>query len=90
MCLGTDPKGKIAKKCDPVSGPLATKVLPRICGTVDLSATFPGCGTADPGELASCLGEAVACRVCLGLSKADGLGEDCDVFDDGVANANCQ
>jgi predicted neuraminidase len=89
-CLGFDPRGRIAKKCDPVSGPLATKVLPRTCDVVDLSAAFPGCGTAVPDELTSCLDEAVACRVCLGLSEADGLGEDCDLFDDGVANASCQ
>jgi hypothetical protein len=89
-CLGVDPKGKIAKECDPVYGRLATKVLPRACGTVDLSAAFPGCSTADPGELASCVDEAVACRVCLGLDEADDLGEDCDFFDDGVANASCQ
>jgi predicted neuraminidase len=89
-CLGADPKGKIVKKCDPVSGPLATKVLPRTCDVVDLSAAFPGCDTAVPGELTSCLDEAVACRVCLGLSEADDLGEDCDLFDDGVANASCQ
>jgi hypothetical protein len=89
-CLGVDPKGRVAKKCDPVSGPLTTKVLPRACGTVDLSAAFPGCGTADPGELASCLDEAIACRVCLGLSEADDLDKDCDFFDDGIANASCQ
>jgi hypothetical protein len=89
-CLGVDADGKVAKECDPLSGPLATKVLPRTCGGVDLLAAFPGCGTADPGGLASCLDEAVACGVCLGLSEADGLGADCDLFDDGVANASCQ
>jgi hypothetical protein len=88
-CLGADPKGRIAKKCDPASGPLVTKVLPRACWSVDLSAAFPGCDTADPGELASCLDEAIACRVCRGLSEADGLGADCDTFDDGTENASC-
>jgi hypothetical protein len=89
-CLEVDPKGRVAKKCDPVSGPLTAKVLPKACGTVDLSAAFPGCDTADPDELASCLDEAIACRVCLGLSEADGLDKDCDLFDDGTANASCQ
>jgi hypothetical protein len=89
-CFAADPKGKIAKQCDPLFGRLATKTLPRTCGTVDLSAAFPGCSTADPGELASCVDEAVACRVCLGLDEADDLGEDCDFFDDGVENASCQ
>jgi hypothetical protein len=28
--------------------------------------------------------------VCLGLSEADGLGEDCDLFDDGVGNSSCE
>ena len=89
-CFAADPKGKIAKKCDPVLGPLATKTLPMSCAGVGLAATFPGCGTDDPGELASCVDEAIACRVCLGLNEADGLAEDCDLFDDGVANASCQ
>jgi hypothetical protein len=88
-CLAFDPKNRIAKKCDPVLGPLITKVLPRTCGTVDLSAAFPGCGTADPGELASCVDEAVACQVCIGLNEADGLDEDCDLLDDGVENSSC-
>ena len=88
-CLAFDPKGRIAKKCDPQFGALATKVLPRICEGVDLLEAFPGCGTADPGELASCLDEAIACRVCLGLNEADGLSEDCDLFDDGESNASC-
>ena len=88
-CFAADPKGKIAKRCDPLLGALATKVLPRSCGGVDLLGAFPGCGTADLGELASCLDEAIACRVCLGLNEADELSEDCDLFDDGVSNASC-
>jgi hypothetical protein len=39
--------------------------------------------------LASCVDEAVACRVCLGLNEADGLDEDCDLLDDGVENSSC-
>ena len=89
-CFAADPKGKIAKQCDPLFGRLATKVLPRSCGGVGLAAAFPGCATDDSGELVSCTDEAVACSVCLGLNEADGLAEDCDLFDDGVPNASCQ
>jgi len=89
-CIAFDPKSRIAKKCDPVLGPLAAKVLPRTCAEVDLSAAFPGCGTADPAELASCVDEVVACQVCIGLNEADDLDEDCDLLDDGVENSSCQ
>jgi len=88
-CIAFDPRDRIAKKCDPVLGPLTTKTLPRSCAGVELSAAFPGCGTADPGEFASCVDEAVACRVCIGLNQADGLDENCDLLDDGVENSSC-
>jgi hypothetical protein len=89
-CLAVDPRGRVAKRCDPLSGSLAAKILPKTCGGVGLAAAFPGCGTDDPGELASCADEAGACQVCLGLNEADGISEDCDLFDDGVANESCQ
>jgi hypothetical protein len=89
-CVAFDPKGKIARVCDPLLGALANKVLPRSCVGIDLSAAFAECGTADPAEFAICVDEAVACRVCLGLSEADGLGEDCDLFDDGLENSSCE
>ena len=72
-CLGDDPRGRIAKACSA----LTTKVLPKTCGEVGLSEAFPGCGTGDPGELAQCVNDIVACRVCEALNVADGLAQPC-------------
>jgi hypothetical protein len=90
-CVGADPRGVIARGCDPVSGKLVTRVLPRSCTSrgVDLSSAFPGCGTDDPGDLAMCVEEVVECRVCAALNQADDLARDCDLLDDGVENSSC-
>jgi hypothetical protein len=90
-CLGADPKGAVAKACDPVSGKLATRVLPKSCVSrgVNLSSAFPGCGTDDPEDLAICVDQAVECRVCVALNLADDLALDCDLLDDGVENSSC-
>ena len=45
-CLGADPKGKIAKACDDMTGKLAAKILPKRCVAkgVDLTAaSTPSC-----------------------------------------------
>jgi hypothetical protein len=90
-CLGDDPRGAIARVCDPVTGRLARRVLPRRCVAkgVDLLGAFPGCATNDAGDLATCVDEIVACRVCRALDQADNLAIDCDLFDDGKANTSC-
>ncbi len=74
-----------SRKCDPVGTALTKCVLTG----VDLSDAFPGCDTDDLAELTSCLGSLVVCRVCLALDAVDGLNRDCDLFDDGLANASC-
>jgi glucose/arabinose dehydrogenase len=90
-CLDADPKGKVAASCDDATGALATKVLPKACvaKAVNLATAFPGCAAADAAGLAACAERAGRCRACAALSEADALGEDCDVFDDGAANASC-
>jgi hypothetical protein len=90
-CVGEDPKGVVAKACDPVSGKLATRVLPKSCVSrgVDLSSAFPGCDTDDSEDLAMCLDQIVECRVCVALNQADDLAFDCDLLDDGVENSSC-
>jgi hypothetical protein len=96
LCLGTgasgqpDPKGKIAKACgDPDKG--IVKDLAKQCAAQgqDLTALVPPCGNADPLATAQCLDIRVECRVCLALNEADDLERDCDLFDNGAADASC-
>lgn len=78
-CIEKDPRGRIAKACDPVVGRLATKTLAKICVAkgVDLAEAFPRCDTGDAAELATCLDAAARRRVCLALNQADALERDC-------------
>ncbi len=93
-CMGQDPKGKIAKACDPTTGKIK-RSIDKKCGGVDFPGAFPevvaipGCGTNDPAILAACLDQIVECQVCLALNQADNLAQDCDEFDDGVVNGSC-
>ena len=90
-CWGHDPRGVVARACDPVNGKLATRVLPKSCVSrgVDLSSAFPGCGTDDSADLAICVTQIVECRVCAALNQVDDLELDCDLLDDGVENSSC-
>ncbi len=90
-CLGDDPRGAVARVCDPVMGKLAKRILPRRCVAkgVDLLASFPGCATNDVEDLATCVNEIIECRVCRALNQADDLAVDCDLFDDGETNTSC-
>jgi hypothetical protein len=90
-CWGHDPRGVVARACDPVNGKLATRVLPKSCVArgVDLSGAFPGCGTDDSADLAICVDEIVECRVCAAFNQVDDLALDCDLLDDGVENSSC-
>ena len=93
-CMGTDPKGKIAKACDPVTGKIRS-AIDKKCEGADFPGlfpqlvAFPGCGTDDHATLATCLDRIVECRVCLALNQADALARDCDDFDDGMLNGSC-
>jgi hypothetical protein len=90
-CWGDDPRGVVARACDPVNGKLATRVLPRSCVSrgVDLSSVVPGCGTDDSADLAMCVDQIVECRVCVALNQADDLALECDLLDDGIENSSC-
>jgi hypothetical protein len=88
-CLNSDPRGKIARRCDPESGGIRRTLLQR-CGEADLSALFPGCGTDDAGELAACLERMVECRVCLSLAEADNFSPAvCDLLDNRAQDGSC-
>ena len=78
-CFGRDPKGRIARACDPNNGLLATRVLTRTCidQGVDLSDAFPGCNSDDPGQVAANIDEMVECRVCQALNATHALSLFC-------------
>jgi hypothetical protein len=78
-CLDVDPKARIAKACDPVTGNIATKAIAKSCTAkgVVLSTAFPACAPADSAALASCLDHAGCLRNCELFDAADALGIDC-------------
>lgn len=82
LCMGWDPKSKIAKQCGKLEG-----IASGACEAVIPEEVFlglPGVDTVDI-EIVS----AVRCQVCLALNVADRLNENCDLFDDGQANGSC-
>ncbi len=85
-CLGTgtgtipDGKGKIAKKCG------GDFDIGKKCSGQNLEALFPGL----PSPVnAAAVDAAIECRVCLAIDGIDGLGRNCDEFDDGEINLSC-
>jgi hypothetical protein len=82
LCMGWDPKSKIAKQCDKLEG-----IASGACGAVVPEQVFPGLPGVDtvPIEIV----RAVRCALCLALNVADRLNENCDLFDDGQANGSC-
>lgn len=84
LCMGSDPKGKIAKTCNTKLTDTITKKCPS--PAVDTDAAFPECAGRD---LVECLNESVRCRVCLALNEADAIDRDCDEFDDNASNGSC-
>jgi Spherulation-specific family 4 len=99
-CVLADPRGRIARVCDlheplPSGGFKVDKVRKDLDGKcvakgVGLTAVFPHCGSADPEDVHACTERPVQCAACLALDAADGLEADCDLLDDGAANASCQ
>jgi len=87
-CLDADTKGKIAKACHSGSGKLDRAVATRcVLGAGELGAAFPGCAAGGP--LAECVDAELRCSVCRDLNSVDGLGRDCDVYDDGANDGSC-
>ncbi len=84
--IADDVKAKIATSVTKLTEAIASK-----CDEKGVTAgAFPGaCALLAGAPLATCLDERVECRVCLMLNAMDVLGVDCDLFDDGVADASC-
>jgi hypothetical protein len=88
-CLDADPKGKVARRCDPSFGGIR-RVLSQRCSGVDLSAAFPGCNTDDEAGLAACFEAFVECRVCLALADADNFSAAvCGLLDNFAQDGSC-
>jgi hypothetical protein len=90
--LAADSRGKSAKRVAMLAGTIA--------GTCDArsatGAALAGgrCGSLAGSELATCIDQRVACRVCQTINGGDGLlldgaPADCDFFDDGAYNRSC-
>ena len=85
-CVSQDPRGSIASANLRLQRDIGGACVSRL---VPLDDAFPGCGTSDASVLQACIAKSTACRVCLALNQADDLNVNCDLFDDGVANASC-
>ena len=84
-----DQKGKVAKHVTNLE-----KKIDKHCVTLpeNLEDIFPGScsGSAGSAEtLATCLSRVADCRMCGSTSRTDNVGVNCDVIDDGLANASC-
>jgi len=81
--VAADGGGKLAR----AKSKLASLLVGRCGGLVD-AEHFPGtCREAT--DFGVCVIERAACRTCRLLDRIDDLDRDCDLFDDGVADATC-
>jgi pimeloyl-ACP methyl ester carboxylesterase len=85
-CMDFGGDSKVVKFCDEKLG---DKIAKKCGGSIDLELAFPGCDSDDPNGLKTCIDVFVECGVCRGLNAADGLNQDCDLFDDGIGNSSC-
>lgn len=81
--LSVDASGKIARARTKLADTLAGK-----CEGLPAPLLFPGTCAAAP-DVAACLATRIRCRTCRIADQSQGLGRDCDTFDDGTANASC-
>jgi hypothetical protein len=84
--LAADTKGKLQKGSDKITADIMKK-----CDTPGVTTgAFPGdCDGLAGATLGDCLDVLVECRVCQMINEMDGLFVNCDLFDDGSANASC-
>lgn len=69
-----------------------TDALGKKCTGVSLASAFPGSCLSAAGTLGAfvpCVERRVNCRLCQQINGTDDLDKDCDLFDDGIANASC-
>lgn len=81
--IDTDGKGKIAKAIAKLTAAHAAA-----CGATPQATAFPG-RCAGAADLGACVTALARCRSCELFRTGDELTRDCDLFDDGLANASC-
>lgn len=96
-----DSKGKLIKTCAGNADPARPKGLLKLLNTcvgdgASLTTLFPGlerfsvgCASSSASDLATCIDARTRCALCVHLDRSDDLAVDCDLFDDGAANASC-
>ncbi len=84
--IAADTQGKIAKGVTKLGTDIG-----KACDTPGVTTgAFPGkCPTQTGTALATCLDEQAECRVCQALNDMDATFANCDLFDNGVADASC-
>lgn len=89
-CLGADPKGKVAKACNPLTGKILADLNSRcVSAGTDLTVAFAACNNTAAGDVATCIDERIKCRTCLALNAGDNLANDCDLYDNGASDLSC-
>jgi len=83
-CVASDPKMKISKAQIKVGN-----IITKRCAAVATPLGAGSCAGMDGAALSVCLQERTRCRACLTAQVSDGLGVDCEVFDDGLSNNSC-
>ena len=89
--LATTLQGSLAasSKIQKASQKLNSKPVNK-CEGGDPAALFPGsCTDAQLGPVLTCTTQRVACRACTNVNAVDGIAMDCDVVDNGAADASC-
>jgi hypothetical protein len=91
-CLEPQPdsKQKIAKREAKLEDTVQKKCIDK--GVTGLGAVFPGaCSAVADTAVGACAADRAACRFCRSANRADAIlpPENCDLFDDALANTSC-
>jgi cysteine-rich repeat protein len=99
-CLGdlnTDPRGRIGKALGKLGAKLASSacpatpgdLFPALDGEDELCDRYGITLPLNAATLSTCLGNRMRCRVCRLLNESNGLGQNCDLLDDGSVDGTC-
>lgn len=85
--VAADTGGQILKVVNFLTGTLSDKC--ESTGVTNVAFSGPACNGLSGTPARDCIVRVVRCRMCLMINAIDGLGADCDAFDDGSTNASC-